>query len=351
MHEAQPLLDRPWAEAGTELAAELRDWLSSGAPQSPDGAFHAWVEEATGAPAFEYPEITGYALTWLAGRPDPTGSERTAAARAAGWLVDRFGRGDFAARAGWDEGRTYYFDVGMIAAGLISHGRRAGDARAEELGRWLAGVLRDAMGDGDSVPALDRPSERSVWSTDGEAHMIKVIQSLLLAGFDAEAARLAGSAARLQQGDGRFVTHRRDVETMLHPHLYAVEGLWMYHAASGDEVALERARRATEWAWGHQLDSGGLPRYVETRTGARGPEQIDLTAQAIRAALALGFEPEGLGRAVERLVAVARPTAAGAALPYQPDAEEVHHNVWVSMFGAQAAALAGGERLEWERLV
>ena len=58
------------ATTASTTAAALRRWLASGEPQSPSGAFYAWVEE-DGSPSFEYPEITGYALTHLAGLADP----------------------------------------------------------------------------------------------------------------------------------------------------------------------------------------------------------------------------------------------------------------------------------------
>lgn len=50
----------------------LRGWLGSGPIDSPTGAYFAWIEEGTGRAAFEYPEITGYALTYLMGRPEPS---------------------------------------------------------------------------------------------------------------------------------------------------------------------------------------------------------------------------------------------------------------------------------------
>src|SRR2546425_4589606 len=54
-------------EALASLADGLRAWLCSGACLSPSGAFAAWVDHASGRRSFEYPEISGYALTYLAG--------------------------------------------------------------------------------------------------------------------------------------------------------------------------------------------------------------------------------------------------------------------------------------------
>src|ERR1700710_564213 len=91
------------ADTDTLCPAPSR-WLGSGPIDSPTGAYFAWIEEGTRRAAFEYPEITGYALTYLMGRPEPSREELSRAARAADWLVDRLDRGDRSARDGWDYG-------------------------------------------------------------------------------------------------------------------------------------------------------------------------------------------------------------------------------------------------------
>jgi hypothetical protein len=141
---------------------------------------------------------------------------------------------------------------------------------------------------------------------------------------------------------------------MLHPHFYAVEAMWMWGTARDELAALERAKRATEWAWRYQLPDGGLPRLVNLDTEEAGVEQLDVTSQAVRAALLVEADVDGLDRAVERLCAAARPVAGAAALPYQPQAANAHLNAWVTMFGAQALELAaqpGHRSLSWHELV
>ena len=140
---------------------------------------------------------------------------------------------------------------------------------------------------------------------------------------------------------------------MLHPHLYALEGLWCYSQATGDQEALERARRGAQWAFEHQLEAGGLPRYVETGSGERGVEQLDATSQAVRMAVLTGARPAGLDRAVARLTEAARGEGGVLSLPYQPTETPTHSNAWVSMFGAQALELAAADTpsLRWQLLV
>jgi hypothetical protein len=341
-------------------AADLRRWLSSGALQSSSGAYCAWLDEDAGTLAFEYPEITGYALTWLAGRPDPTARELAAGARAARWLVHRLSRGDRSARPGWDREAVYTFDLGMIAAGLISFGRLVGDGAAVDVGLATARELAAYVAEAGYVPAVapDGPatSRAAEWSTVGCAHGAKCVQALLLADEVEAAATLVAVAARCQRGDGAVRTQPEESLVMLHPHLYTVEALWMWGTARGDDDALDRARRATDWAWRQQLSSGGLPRCVGSPDAGRpAVEQCDVTAQAIRAALLTGADPHGLEQAVYRLGQIARPAGRGAraALVYQPESGQRHLNAWVTMFGAQALELAESGRgsIAWTQLV
>ena len=103
----------------------LRAWLCSGGCQSPNGAFVAWLDSATGRRAYDYPEITGYALTFLAGMATLTAADRATGHRAGDWLVERLRSGNLAARDGWDNNAVYLFDLGMIAT----------EASARSLGR------------------------------------------------------------------------------------------------------------------------------------------------------------------------------------------------------------------------
>jgi len=327
-------------------AAGLRAWLTSGAAQGPTGAFAAWVDVGARRRAYAYPEITGYALTWLAGLETLTARERAAGERAARWLAARVEAGRLAARDGWDGDAVYVFDLGMIATGLLAFGRRVGEQAYAAAGARLAALVAGRLA-GPAIAAASG-SRRRGWSVDGVAHLAKLVQPLLLAevGLDA-AARVVEAVARLQAADGRFDVG--DACVLLHPHLYAAEGLWAWGTATGDAAALERAAAAVEWAWRLQLPSGGLPRSDERDA----PEQSELTAQAVRLALALGVGVQAAAAAARRLCATARPHGGALALPYQPGAPAVHLNTWATLFGAQALALAapGARALAWHELV
>jgi hypothetical protein len=247
----------------------------------------------------------------------------------------------------------------MIAAGLMSFGRRLGEARFSEQGEALAGRLAAMFLEHEEPPAIDPegpPSGRELtWSNDPRPHLSKCVQAMLLAEQWDAAKRLIDHAAGFQHPSGYFMTQPREDLVMLHPHLYTVEAMWMWGTAREDTSALDRARLATEWVWQHQLPEGGLPRLVNLDgDGEPAPEQLDVTSQAVRAALLLEADVEGVQRAVERLCEMAVKVGDTAALPYQPGSPQTHLNTWVTMFGAQALQLAAGgadRSLQWHELV
>lgn len=338
----------------SRTAGALRGWLGEGPIQDPTGAYCAWIDAGTDERAFAYPEITGYALTFLAGRRDASDAEMDRGRKAAEWLLERADQRDFPPRPDWDDQSTYSFDLAMVSTGLIAFGRRTSNEPCRESGIELASKLRDmALSPGGLQPvAIDRGVSRKAWSTDGRTHLLKATQCLLLADREGlpdarrAAARLVHDSATLQQANGAFRTGPEERVTMIHPHLYGVEGLWVWASAVGDTSAWKRAVLGVQWAFRQQLPNGGIP-----RSASGGAEQSDTTAQAVRMAVALGIEPPGLDAAIDRLLQVASVTHGGAALPYQPDCDARHHNAWATMFGVQALEWAVEGPGEWWRLV
>jgi hypothetical protein len=249
-----------------------------------------------------------------------------------------------------------------MANGLLAFGDRY-QSEAVATGIRLAAYLRDQIARDGWLESLDPDvsprSRRSGWSTEGYVHLVKAAQCQLHAAALGLRDGVAAARAVVERGlkfmtpDGRFVTQPDGQVTMLHPHLYAVEGLWAFAEATGDDEIRDAARAAAEWVWRQQLPSGGFPRLWTANSQTAAPEQFDVTAQAIRAAALCGLDPEGLDRAVLRLTQCALKTPTGSAIPYQPEKENTHENAWVSMFAAQAyeSALAGTPCFNWTTLV
>jgi hypothetical protein len=343
----------------------LRQWLAGPEAVGSDGAYVAWYDADVGEMAFTYPEITGYALTHLAALPDPTDAERARSIRAVEWLSARWRDGDHSARSGWDDDRTYFFDLAMQANGLLLSGVRLDLPDALDVAGDIVSALAEQVRRHGALPAIppNGPSPRTGWSTQGVAHLAKGVQCLLHARvtipdrvgtLDDVIPAVVAQALDVQRPDGRFVTDPADEVTMLHPHLYAVDGLWCHAQATGDQASARAAQAGAAWVWQHQLPSGGLPRHVPPAgPGVPGPEQLDLTAQAVRAAYLTGTHLAAAERAAERLTDLAVPRAAGsAALPYQPGSGRLHLNTWVTLFAGQALGLAsGGHPVSWQELV
>src|SRR5256885_1157316 len=115
----------------------------------------------------------------------PSAEELAAGHAAAHWLIQRFGGRDYSARANWDGNAVYNFDLGMIARGLFTFGDRPGEERYIEAGHSLVRYLQEQLGDGRALmsigPGPSSTSRTSGWSTEGSAHLLKVVQCLLLA--------------------------------------------------------------------------------------------------------------------------------------------------------------------------
>jgi hypothetical protein len=335
-------------------SADLFDWLFAGVLAHPSGGVAGWRERRTGRLSDEYPEISGYYLS-AAVFADMTGS--AAVIRAADWLSARIEANASASRR-VDGSAIYNFDQGIIAAGLIKYGVRAGNARAVAAGIRAASRLRDQVNELGHLPPLDptagRPHGRpATWSTVGRLHLAKTVQCLLLAaelGVDGmrEAARgiiddvsgafsLASDGLRDEAG-----------RVNLHATCYALEGLWIWDAANRTTGLHDILNTAFGELLSHRLPSGGFPRLAAT---AASREQSDVHSQVVRLAALLG-RASTVRSSIVRLRQVASPAKFGWSVPYEPQAPEVHENAWATMFAAQALALVDGPGdLEWWELI
>lgn len=320
----------------------------------PNGGVAGWRERRTGRLSDEYPEISGYFLS-AAVFADRTDS--AAVIRAADWLSARIEANADASRR-VDGSAIYNFDQGIIAAGLIKYGLRAGNARAVAAGIRAASRLRDQVSELGHLPTLDptagAPHGRAAtWSTVGRLHLAKTVQCLLLAAELGVAGMREAARTIIDDVSSTFSLTSDGLRDQagqinLHATCYALEGLWVWDAAHRTTGLHEILHAAFTEIVSYRLPSGGFPRLAAS---AASREQSDVHAQVIRLAALLG-RGSTVQPAVARLRQVASPAQFGWSVPYEPQASEIHENAWATMFAAQALALVDGQPdLDWWELI
>ncbi len=352
----QPEILRQGAHRGLTKpsSADLFDWLFAGVLAHPSGGIAGWRDRRTCRLSDEYPEITGYYLS-AAVFADATGS--AAVVRAADWLIARIEANASASRR-IDGSAVYNFDQGIIAAGLIKYGVRAGNARAVAAGIRTASRLRDQVRELGHLPPLDptagQPHGRpATWSTVGRLHLAKTVQCLLLAA-ELGVAGMREAALRIIDDVSSVFSLASDGlrdeagRVNLHATCYALEGLWIWNAAHRTTGLDEILQASFDELVSHCRPSGGFPRLADT---AASREQSDVHAQVVRLAALLG-RASSVRPSILRLRQVASLAEYGWSVPYEPQAAEVHENAWATMFAAQALALVDGPAdLDWWELI
>jgi hypothetical protein len=331
-------------------------WLNRGPIEDRDGAIVAWCDRDL-ALSYPYPEICGYFLTAQASVSALADVNRGRVSRCAGYLAARIRAGQLESRA-LEPGVSYNFDLSMIATGLLRTHMVFGEDVAEQ-GLVLAGLLRDQILDGGQLPAWRRgaaaPTRAAAWSTLGSLHLVKSVQCLLLADrlglAGARAAADALVAATLaHHPDGRAPTTCPGLPRVhLHPVLYAVEGLWIYHQATGSPRALGTATELFLYAANHLRSKGRLPGSVDDGDATAGSaEQADALAQLLRAAVLL--DDAGIADLAQRRLAGHMRDVEGAGTAVEYVLGSGHLNTWATIFSMQALLLRGLGRaaLTWE---
>ncbi|HTR00173.1 MAG TPA: hypothetical protein VMH83_09295 [Candidatus Acidoferrum sp.] len=305
---------------------------------------------AAGVPLYIYGEITGYYLHWLASMSTDEVTCGANARAAQRWLGDYLTLQPWpptrvhlaSSEADWRNDCLFAFDLAMIAGGLgRAAARRLIELDADAV-RQLERLLLLFVDDGRLETVLSRAGTNPLpqrWSTVGGPFTAKTASRVLLLDrqfpldtrlTDACHATLAHYAAVVPDFPGE----------MLHPTLYALEGLLLAPEADMEEVAL-----ALEPLLALQTATGSLP---ETR----GSDLLrnDVTAQALRLAILLEHGLDEHGRyenSIQRLAtALMVQVAEDGTIGFAAGRNEVR-NTWCAMFADQALRLyANRERGE-----
>jgi hypothetical protein len=326
-------------------ARRLQDYLLGAAVQLTDGAEAGGVigsADPDGGPRYVYGEITGYFLHWLAAANVSLDERRRAAQAASDWLQRYLAEQPWPATrrylgpapADWRNQALFAFDLAMVAGGVARAASHRVLAPAPGLVARL-GQLLGLLATGPSLatvlagPAAALPRR---WSTEGGPFTAKTASRVLL--LHAHCPLEAGLVRGCRDLLARYAVAAADFPPeMLHPTLYALEGVLL-----AEDVDYERVARGLERLLQWQAPDGSLPESLATPEVRRN----DVAAQALRLAILLEQRLGDRGRfaaAIARLgdwlipqVAADGSLAFAAGRPHSA-------NTWCGLFAEQALRL------------
>ena len=333
---------RTLATVARENAALLRDWLRDGPLQltsGPETGAVAGTVEPSGKIHYVYGEITGYYLHWLASGAVDLAAASRCAASALAWVMHRYG-GDHLPptrihltddSSDWRNRVDFCFDLAMLAGGL---------AKAEERGLidvpdslWArCGAALARFSDGRHLTALavgtDRTRVPQRWSTIDGPFLAKAASRILLVPARAQLSSRVVASARLTLAETcGMLSPRID---MLHPALYAIEGMICRNA-----TAYETAAHWLAGVLAFDRGDGQLPEAVDSIV-----PRSDVIAQALRLAVwlrAREVRDAPSDGAIESLVtAITARVRPDGSIAFRPDTDSLQLNSWCAMFAQQA---------------
>jgi len=345
-----------------------------GPDRSTAGGVNAWYDLKSASYSFIYGEITGYAVNAYLFFHAATGKDAylAAARRAADWLLlnsypslplvrNRVNQPGF--QVSYYDNWVFSFDQWVIVYGLACLAQVLGSGPYLERARALADFLlgKTARPDGSFYPVYDVEKKTveakgDKWSRQSGGFHAKALMALeklrALTGetkYGAAAEKLAAWTLGVQQKDGRFITQDNEGSTHLHPHIYTLEGLLSIGLAQNNKSWIDAAERGIRWVLQHQNTDGGVYSFV--KDGNFVPFiRADILAQALRVGAALRQNGclEGADNALQRLrqkllsYQIVRGPQQGGFLYGQEQDGTIHYhvNAWVTMFAAQALAVA-----------
>jgi len=336
------------------------------------GAVSSWYDASNRTYAYAYPEITGYAVTLfmdlhsLQQKKDYIRKGEEAAL----WIEREVlapSRTEIKFRLAYDPltpipNHSYTFDNAMIMTGLVHLFRATGRSKWLKLARGLADRMLHTMQDREGffhayrdIDSGEILESGEKWSQQPGVHHAKLAVPLMLLFeetgeniYQESALKVGRWAAARQEAGGRFVTNLSDGSTTLHPHCYALEGLFFLQDRSEAADYQSVFSRGLDWLAGAQRPTGGLP--VAFMNGVfLQAERADALAQTIRLlSLALSRNIVGdefiapLFRMVRRLLVFQQkggPDAEKGGFRFYADEQghiQPHMNAWVTMFAVQA---------------
>lgn len=370
--------------------AEVSRWLLGSGIQSrarkarEAGGVAAWYEIAQRRYPFLYSEITGYMITTLMFlyRYRPDRAWLKSAEAAADWLVGHAFHPSGGVRTryylvrhyttpnySFHAGRLYAFDTAMVGYALIQLYKVQPKVRYWGCITRMHDFLLNHLYSKNSIPYayLDPESGRGgedpdKWSDQVGAFHAKIalfhIDFYRMTGHPRhrlEAIRLLDAVLAMQEKNGCFITSRKDQSTHLHPHLYALEGLFYGAYFLRERRYLQAVLKGMRWTKQAISESGSVSAIYEPLATKRGNsgfahhDRSDIVAQVLRLGSLLEGLDEGrgmVGRFTLRklrdhllMFQLSEDGPQNGGFLYGADTDgrlRIHLNAWSSMFALQA---------------
>ncbi len=288
-----------------------KEWfLKSGIQKKKEGDHHfgavsSWYDSEKKKYAYAYPEITGYAITFHMYLNSLNKDERYIknAKAAAQWIIREPLDPELMEiqfRLPYEPylsspAHSYTFDNAMIITGLVHLFKATGEScwldHAVALAERMIKFMQNKEGffhayfDMSSGKILE---SKEKWSQQPGVHHAKLAIPLLLlfkitgdVFYKDSALKVCEWILNRQESNGRFVTNPSDGSTTLHPHCYALEGLFFADDHEGNPRFKSAILKGLRWLIESQLQTGGFPSEFKDKIFLR-TERADALAQTIR---------------------------------------------------------------------
>ncbi len=331
------------AIAAATKAALLRNWLIEGPAQldsGPEAGAVAGTIESSAVVDYVYGEITGYYLHWLASGAVDLSAARRKAQLALTWVQRRYGDSTLPPTRihltgivdDWRNRTQFCFDLAMLVGGLAKAEARGLIEVPEALWSRFGAALAQ-FADGTRMAALPLDTDPSVlpvrWSTTNGPFLAKAASRILLAPARAKMPlQVLESAEKTLKGICDSAP-ALSVE-MLHPALYAIEGMICSETVAETDIARLLAR-----VLAFDSGDGQLPEAPDSTV-----PRSDVIAQALRLAVwlrARHIDGAPLETAIDSLAnALMARVRIDGSIAFRPDSERPQINSWCAMFAQQA---------------
>ena len=325
---------------------QLQHFLLQGPAQVQSGLHKGGVAgglSANGEPSYVYGEITGYYLHWLASLAGDHALRAAKAEAAQGWLLQSLSQQPWpptrvyltAQASDWRNQVLFAFDLAMVAGGLA----RAAAHRLLTLDAALIARLQELL-----LLMLHTP-ELKPWVAPAQAGDLPQRWSTLGGPFTAKTCSRILQLHKQTPLDASLVRHCEQQlqhyhqlapafpPELLHPTLYALEGLLLAPAPRHNAIA-----QVLEQLLALQTNEGYLPEAWEPN----GVVRNDVASQALRMALMLEAHLQDRTRftpAIKKIAAMlSAQVRSDGSIGFNSD-KDSPANIWCAMFAEQALRL------------